>query len=68
MLELSGEVVVELKEDIPEMILYYIPELPEEDWVQLYNVDKGLHLIYGNKVIILEYIDALLEEYKNECN
>jgi len=63
-LELPGEVVIELKEDVPDIIWYYIPELPTEDWVQLYDVDKGLHSVYGNKKIIIEHISELMKEYK----
>lgn len=63
MSKLSDEFTVELKEDIPDMILYCIPELMFDNCCQLYDMDRNIYLIYGNRTIIADYINEVIEEY-----
>lgn len=62
MSKLPKDFIIELKKDIPDMILYCIPNLPDEDWVQLYNMDKDMYIVYGNRIVITEYINDILEK------
>ena len=58
-----SEFIIKLKEDIPNFVLYCVPELLDDICISIYDIEIGKLIVYGNRNIIAEYITELLREY-----